>query len=162
MNQKSIFLNQIAACHNEDGWFASFDRAVKGLTSEQASWKQTIMTNSIWEIINHLRFWNLRYFHYFTGVPTNKMQGDNDSTFRNRDQLDWPAAVESLNEIMSDWYKAIEKSDDMKLASPIHEQSDEPWADAIANLNIHNAYHIGQIVYIRKLQGSWDPEQGVH
>jgi hypothetical protein len=26
---------------------------------------------------------------------------------------------------------------------------------------MHNAYHIGQIVYIRKLQGSWDPEKGV-
>jgi len=24
-----------------------------------------------------------------------------------------------------------------------------------------NAYHIGQIVYVRKLQGSWNPEKGV-
>jgi hypothetical protein len=25
----------------------------------------------------------------------------------------------------------------------------------------HNAYHVGQIVYVRKLQGSWNPEKGV-
>ena len=32
--------------------------------------------------------------------------------------------------------------------------SNDPWYSVIANINIHNAYHI-QTVYIRKLQGSW-------
>ena len=34
-------------------------------------------------------------------------------------------------------------------------------ASEIAHIGTHNAYHIGQIVYIRRLQGSWDPEKGV-
>ena len=25
----------------------------------------------------------------------------------------------------------------------------------------HNAYHLGQIIYVRKLQGAWDPGKGV-
>ncbi len=32
---------------------------------------------------------------------------------------------------------------------------------AIAHVGMHNAYHIGQIIYIRRLQGSWNPEKGV-
>jgi hypothetical protein len=28
-------------------------------------------------------------------------------------------------------------------------------------IEAHNAYHIGQIVYLRKLQGSWNPDKGV-
>ena len=33
--------------------------------------------------------------------------------------------------------------------------------DNIAHVSAHNAYHTGQILYIRKQQGSWDPEKGV-
>jgi hypothetical protein len=34
-------------------------------------------------------------------------------------------------------------------------------APTIANINAHNAYHIGEIVMVRKEQGSWDPKNGV-
>ena len=35
------------------------------------------------------------------------------------------------------------------------------WAPTIANISTHNAYHTGQIIFVRKLQGLWDPEKGV-
>jgi hypothetical protein len=31
----------------------------------------------------------------------------------------------------------------------------------IAHIGAHNAYHIGQIVFVRKEQGSLDPAKGV-
>jgi hypothetical protein len=34
-------------------------------------------------------------------------------------------------------------------------------APTIANICTHNAYHTGQILYVRKLQGSWNPDNGV-
>jgi uncharacterized damage-inducible protein DinB len=34
-------------------------------------------------------------------------------------------------------------------------------ANTIAHISAHNAYHTGQIIIIRKLQGSWDPAKGV-
>ena len=37
----------------------------------------------------------------------------------------------------------------------------EAFASEIAHVGAHNAYHIGQIVYVRKLQGSWYPSKGV-
>jgi hypothetical protein len=46
----------------------------------------------------------------------------------------------------------IGKASDAKLQS---------WAGIIANISTHNAYHTGQIIFVRKLQGSWDPEKGV-
>jgi hypothetical protein len=46
----------------------------------------------------------------------------------------------------------VETADDAQLAK---------WADNIAHISAHNAYHVGQIIYVRKLQGSWDPEKGV-
>ena len=35
------------------------------------------------------------------------------------------------------------------------------WATLISRINIHNAHHGGQIVLMRKLQGSWDASKGV-
>jgi hypothetical protein len=35
------------------------------------------------------------------------------------------------------------------------------WYSEIAHIGTHNAYHIGRIVYVRKEQGSWNPENGV-
>jgi len=53
---------------------------------------------------------------------------------------------------MSDWEKAVQGADEAKL---------EKWASTIAHIGAHNAYHVGQMIYTRKLQGSWDPEKGV-
>jgi hypothetical protein len=53
---------------------------------------------------------------------------------------------------MTDWEQAVEAADDAKIAL---------WASTIAHIGTHNAYHIGQMVYVRKLQGVWDPDKGV-
>jgi uncharacterized damage-inducible protein DinB len=53
---------------------------------------------------------------------------------------------------MTDWEKAVEAADDKKIADN---------ASLIAHVGAHNAYHIGQIIFVRKEQGSWNPENGV-
>jgi hypothetical protein len=53
---------------------------------------------------------------------------------------------------MTELEKVVEAADDKKLAE---------WASTIAHIGAHNAYHIGQIIYVRKEQGSWNPENGV-
>jgi hypothetical protein len=53
---------------------------------------------------------------------------------------------------MTAWEKAVEGADEKKL---------EEWASTIAHIGAHNAYHVGQMIYIRKLQGSWNSEKGV-
>jgi hypothetical protein len=35
------------------------------------------------------------------------------------------------------------------------------WYITIGRISTHNAYHTGQILYIRKQQGSWDSSKGV-
>jgi hypothetical protein len=57
-----------------------------------------------------------------------------------------------MDQVMTGWEQAVAAADDKKVAE---------WASTIAHVGVHNAYHIGQIVYIRKLQGSWDANMGV-
>jgi predicted secreted Zn-dependent protease len=48
-----------------------------------------------------------------------------------------------------------------KFDEPVPTKSERRWSELIADVNAHNAYHGGQILLLRKLQGSWNPEKGV-
>jgi uncharacterized damage-inducible protein DinB len=149
---KSILLEQLKTTHNQKDWFVDANTAVAGLTPEQASWQDGKGNHSIGQLANHLVFWNQEELAKFKGEPPVKFSGDNNETFNNFDSKKWAATVQQLDQVLTDWEKAVEGADEKKL---------ESWYSIIAHLGTHNAYHIGQIVYIRKLQGSWDPEKGV-
>ncbi len=164
MNTKNILLEQMHACHDKTNWFVTADTAVEGLTAEQAAWKQTGMSNSIRQIVYHLVFWNRRYLNRFKGIPDPEFSGDNDETFGTGDgtDADWNAAVKELNDVMSEWESAISETDQGNLESKLNNDPEGTWAYYIALINVHTAYHVGQIVTLRKSQGSWDKSKGVN
>lgn len=149
---KSILLDQLRSTHNVAGWFAPANTAVEGLTAEQASWKPKDDEHSIGQLANHILFWDRRNLEKFKGEAPAKYDGNNDETFNSFDSKSWAATVQQLDAVMTEWEKAVEAADDKKV---------ESWAPTIANIATHNAYHIGQIIFVRKLQGSWDPAKGV-
>ena len=69
--------------------------------------------------------------------------------------------VEKFETIMSEWRNLLEEADDAKLVQAVSVKNKSPWAEIIGLINTHNAHHGGQIVLIRKLQGSWDAKKGV-
>nr|WP_263327600.1 DinB family protein [Neobacillus sp. Marseille-Q6967] len=160
MNKKDVILEQFLLCHRKNGWFVSFQSAVNGLTPEQALWKNTDSENSIWEIISHLVFWNERYLNYYKDVENPKMDGTNDSTFGYLNDLEWTDLVRRFNGVMASWYESIQQSDESRL-NQTRQGAGGTWSETLTNITLHNAYHIGQIVTIRKMQGSWSKEKGV-
>jgi uncharacterized damage-inducible protein DinB len=161
MNRKDVLLEQFLCCQKKSHWFVSFEKAVAGLTPEQANWKKSDSENSIWELISHLVFWNERFLYRFKNNVIPKMEGNNDSTFTYLSELKWEQVLERFNVVMSDWIETIKNSEDEKLDQRISEESKETWLESLSSITLHNAYHIGQIVTIRKIQGSWSKEQGV-
>jgi uncharacterized damage-inducible protein DinB len=149
---RSILLEQLQTTHNAKDWFVDANTAVAGLTPEQASWKDSSGNHSVGQLAYHLVFWNQQALAKFKGEAPAKFSGNNDETFNSFDSKKWADTVKQLDEVMTEWEKAVETADDKKLESA---------ASTIAHIGTHNAYHIGQIVIIRKEQGSWDPEKGV-
>lgn len=165
MSTKEILLEQLKACHNQTGWFVTINTAVEGLTAEQAVWSGENPNNSIRQIVNHLIFWNSRYLNRFKGIPNPEFKGDNDDTFEtgNKSEADWKKTVEEMDDLMTEWEAALNEADEAKLETPLNKNEPEGTLAAfIAHLNIHSAYHIGQIVTLRKQQGSWDKSKGVN
>jgi len=148
---KSILLQQLRETHNQKNWFVSGKEAMAGLTPEQAAWNDG-KNHSVGQLAQHLVFWNSQSLAQFKGEKPAAFSGNNNETFDSFDPAKWAQVKTDLDQVMKDWEDAVQKADDAKLAES---------ASTIAHIGAHNAYHIGQMVYIRKLQGSWDPEKGV-
>jgi hypothetical protein len=149
---RSILLHELHTTHNKADWFVPISVAVDGLTARQASWQPPSGGHSAGQLTYHLLFWNRRNLLTFRGEKQEKFAGNNDETFEKFNDKQWADTVKELDQVMTDLEKLVETADEKKLAE---------WAPTIANICTHNAYHVGQIVYVRKLQGSWNPAKGV-
>ena len=149
---KSILLEQLRTTHKEKDWFVPPSLAVEGLTAEQASWKDASGNHSIGQLTAHLVFWNQQTLSKLKGQTPAAYSGNNDETFNNFDSAKWAATVKALDEVMTELEHVVESADDQALGK---------MASTIAHIGTHNAYHTGQILYVRKMKGWWDPEKGV-
>lgn len=149
---KSILLEQLKTTHDVKDWFVPANVAVEGLTAEQASWKDGSGNHSIGQLAAHLVFWNQQQLSKMKGEPPPKFSGNNQDTFDSFDAATWSTTVRQLDSVMKDIEALVEKADDKALAG---------WASAVAHIGTHNAYHVGQILYVRKMKGWWDSEKGV-
>ena len=164
MTTKEILLEQFTACYDENGWFVALKNAVKDLTATDASWKTARLDNSIWEILAHLNFYNEAYLKRFKGIDYVYPTTNNDETFAGANEPDeaaWRAEVERFDRIMTEWRVLLESADETKFDEAVSATNKSPWRSLLAHINAHNAHHGGQIVVIRKLQGSWNFEKGV-
>ena len=149
---RSVLLKQFQSTWNKEEWFVPVSIAVEGLSAQQAMWKPNDSSHSVGELAYHLLFWNKQSLDKFYGRKPDAFSGDNNTTFSKFTEETWTATVKQLNEVMAQWEKAIKEADETKL---------NQWYETIANINTHNAYHTGQILYIRKLAGNWDSAKGV-
>jgi len=164
MTTKELLLEQFTACYDENGWFVALKNAVKDLTAEQAIWKTENLDNSIWEIVRHLNFYNEAYLKRFKGIDYVYPTDDNSETFSSADEATedaWRAEIERFDSIMSEWRNLLEAASEDKFNEAVSATNKSLWSSLLAHGNVHNAHHGGQIVVLRKLQGSWDAKQGV-
>jgi uncharacterized damage-inducible protein DinB len=149
---RSILLEQFQTTWNKEDWFVPVMTSLEGLSAKQAMWKPSDSSHSIGQLAYHLLFWNKQSLDKFNGKPPAAFSGDNNETFTKFTEASWAATIKELDQVMKDWETIIKTADDAKLQS---------WYSIIAHISAHNAYHTGQILYIRKLAGNWDPAKGV-
>ncbi|MGI2329469.1 DinB family protein [Planococcus sp. YIM B11945] len=160
MSKKEMVLDQLAMCRNVDSWVKPLSKALIGLRLEEATWKPNASSNSIGEIANHLLFYNSRWMKRFKGKAVGEAPELNSSTFQTVEGLteeSWQQQVNELDAGLAEWQSAIEASTEEELHAHIPGfPEDAIWWEALSSLCVHNAYHLGQIIYIRKALGNWE------
>ena len=149
---KSIILEQLRTTHNVKDWFVPPVLAVQGLTAAQVNWKDSSENHSIAQLTTHLIFWNKQLLDKFKGNKPDAFSGDNKETFAPVTEASWVATVKQLDAVLTEWETMVAAADDNKLMK---------WYSTLAHIGTHNAYHTGQILYIRKMKGWWDDKNGV-
>jgi hypothetical protein len=157
---KSVLLAQLRSTHNKAEWFVPINTAVAGLTPEQARWvpksegpnNPAPEDHSVGMLAYHLLYWNIESLAQLKGEKPPPPPADNTETFNKFDATNWPDTVKKLDAVLTEIEQVVAAYDDTKVAAN---------AERIAHIGTHNAYHTGQIIMIRKLQGSWDPKKGV-
>ena len=149
MTNREILLELLQITHDRQDWFVPLKAALRDLTPEQAKWKDG-RNHSVEEVVHHLLFWNERHLDQFQGKKPAGSADDNEQTFHVAGS--WRETVQRVDDLIARWTDAIQQASDDHLASE---------ASRITHLASHNAYHAGQILYIRKSQGIWDPDKGV-
>jgi hypothetical protein len=149
---RSILLEQLQTTHNVKDWFVPPSIAIAGLTADQANWKDSSGNHSIAQLTTHLIFWNKQSLDKFEGKKPDAFDGNNKETFTEVNEATWKATVQRLDSVLTALENAVKKADEKKL---------QTWYSTIAHIGTHNAYHTGQIIYIRKMKGWWDDNNGV-
>ena len=157
---RSTLLADLHQSHDKSEWFVPLNTAIAGLTPEQAKWtplngagkSDPNANHSAGMLAYHLWFWNSRALAELKGVKRPAPPSNNDETFNEFDAATWAKIVKDDDLVMTALEDLVSKADEATLAKI---------APTIAHICTHNAYHIGQILYVRKLQGVWNPSNGV-
>jgi len=157
MDVKTLLLQQWASCLDEEDWFPPLEKVLENITFEQAIWKPVDGTmNSIWELVCHLLFYKKRLLLRFLDETANEPQAaNNESTFRLPD-----VTVENWNITKQDYFN-VHRELEKILAKSEHEDlyrqipGERSLVLEMKSLALHDAYHIGQIVFLSKMQGAW-------
>jgi uncharacterized damage-inducible protein DinB len=152
MIDKKLLISMLDHTYDLESWYAPFKDAVSGVTASMAVWKpEGSDMNSIWENVNHLTYYKERYAAKLLGEPWENPLDGHD-TF----QLTDPQEDESA------WKALVDRAEkaQVKLKGILEEMSEEKMkengvAEYLYHILIHDAYHTGQILQSRKMQGGW-------
>ena len=148
---KDVLSDQLLANANDPSWYLPFSEAVQNVSEKEAFWKPDEVSNSIAELTQHLLYWNetwqTRYIkNDVQAVPS---IGDNNKSFIIPENQTFQELKERLIEVLLQWQDLITEekveSDVNGFAEPVK------WWAVLGNVSTHNAFHIGQMIYIRKL-----------
>ncbi len=145
-NVKSLLVQQLKYSHNDENWFVPTKMAVNELSAQQSNWKDSTENHSIGELVSHLTFWNEMQLRAFKGEDFSNFEMDNDTTFKIYNEKEWKNLVIKLDSVQTELEIFTEKANEKDLSE---------WASDLLTMSSHNAYHTGQIIYIRKHKGWW-------
>jgi uncharacterized damage-inducible protein DinB len=152
MNRIDLLLKVLDSTFDNESWYAPFKQAIEGLTVEQAIWKPSgEATKSIWENVNHLIYYKERLAANLEGREwTHNLDGDQTFylTDPSTDEKEWKKVIERSDNAQRNLRQVLSKISERELDQNSLEEK-------LLNIMLHDAYHTGQIMQIRKMQGSW-------
>lgn len=155
MDQHKILIGELIKLLNGGSAHAGFDDAISGLPKEARGIKPDKLPYSIWQLVEHIRIaqWDMLEFsksekHRSPAWPDEYwVKGTAPA-----DEAAWERSVKQIGNDRDEFIKLLKQGDIYKAIPHGDGQSILREALQIAD---HNAYHIAEIIIIRRLLGVW-------
>jgi uncharacterized damage-inducible protein DinB len=138
---------------------AMFDDAVKDLKAELRGRRPEGCPRSPWELVEHLRTAQRDILDFCVGERYEPHAWPDDywpTSPEPRDDGVWDRSLASYREDRQALQRlARDPKIDLTAATPHASKPDQTYLRAILLVADHNAYHVGQLVLVRRLLGAW-------
>lgn len=152
----NILEKQLTAVWKAPSWTATVHQALKGVSATEAAWPPPGAGNTIWQTVSHMNYYNKRTLNQINGNENTYNANNNEETFGQpgdpNDEAGWSHTVEQTFSISNAILSEINKIE-------MDSELDPLLSGQLAKWLLHDVYHIGQIVLIRKQQGSWPAQR---
>ena len=160
MDQIKILRQELARLVSGAGAHADFDAAVKSFPPNLRDAKPAGAPHSAWEILEHIRIaqWDMLEFsrnpkHVSPDWPSGywpKQAAPPDDEAWDQSVKEIRADLKAMQKLVSD-----ESSD---LFTPFAHGEGQTLLREALQVADHNAYHVGELIFLRRLLGAWPPK----
>jgi hypothetical protein len=153
--QEDVLINELIKLLQGGGAHADLKKALDGLPPELRGAKTNDLPYSIWQLVEHIRIaqWDMLEFskdgnhqspkwpdEYW---PREAFPADDDA---------WKKSVKQINDDLDEFIVLLKSSD---IYAPIPHGTGQTILREALQIADHNAYHIAEIIVIRRLLGAW-------
>lgn len=136
--------------------FPSPERIVRGIAPEQAVQAPAGLPYSVAKIVAHMHA-NMQFNLGLIGSRDPKNAGEQGVSWPEVTAQEWPGLVEAFLSDLSTLQQMARETDLLRVLFPAN-KGQPAWTvgyKLAASVAKHNAYHLGQIVVLRRLIGAW-------
>lgn len=134
-----------------------FDQAVQGLTYKQTGIKVERLPHTIWELIEHIRIGQADILEFCKNPDYEELDWPADywpESHQPESEEELEASIKAVRDGLDEMREMIRNPENDLQETFDHGSGQTLFREAMLIVD-HNAYHIGQIVQIRRLLGSW-------
>lgn len=134
-----------------------FDQAVQGLTYKQTGIKVERLPHTIWELIEHIRIGQADILEFCKNPDYEELDWPSDywpESHQPESEEELEASIKAVRNGLDEMQKMVRNPGNDLQTTFDHGEGQTLFREAMLIVD-HNAYHIGQIVQIRRLLGSW-------
>lgn len=156
MNEHKILVEELTKLLLGGSAHASLQKALKGLNPDLRGVKLDHMPYSIWQLVEHIRIaqWDMLQFCNDASHRSPKWPDDYwPKESGPQDEDAWNSALEQINSDLDEFLSLIAHAD---LYQPLPHGTGQSILREALQIADHNAYHVGEIIAIRRALGDWE------